>query len=101
MSRSNIAEYSGLTIETVMRTLTCLRHESVTVMLGPSHIMLQDRRQLERLAEAETDQGRRVTQCRLYLLTRGDFVYHAPVQAGRPRSVKSLRCRMDKLCAGI
>ncbi|HET7884552.1 MAG TPA: helix-turn-helix domain-containing protein [Acetobacteraceae bacterium] len=50
MTRSDIADYLGLTIETVSRTLTRLRGEGVIEILSQSELVIEDPVGLERLA---------------------------------------------------
>ncbi len=50
MTRTDIADYLGLTIETVSRTLTRLRAERLIEIPTPSEIMLRDVHALESLA---------------------------------------------------
>ena len=47
MTRQDIADYLGLTIETVSRTLTSLAEEAVIEMPSARHILLRDRAMLE------------------------------------------------------
>ena len=49
MSRQDIADYLGLTIETVSRTLTQLEHESAIALPTSRRIMLRNRSALSRL----------------------------------------------------
>ncbi|MFL6796590.1 MAG: helix-turn-helix domain-containing protein [Xanthobacteraceae bacterium] len=51
MSRQDIADYLGLTIETVSRTLTQLRNESAIVLTTSKHIVLRNRAALRRLTD--------------------------------------------------
>jgi CRP/FNR family transcriptional regulator len=51
MSRQDIADYLGLTIETVSRTLTRLAREGA-IAISPQGISLKDARRIERLAAA-------------------------------------------------
>jgi len=53
MARNDIADYLGLTTETVSRTLTHLKREGVISLSTPSHIVLQDRERLSQLAEGD------------------------------------------------
>jgi CRP/FNR family transcriptional regulator len=53
MRRADIADYLGLTIETVSRTLTKLKREGIIVIPTPTEIRLRDRDQLEELAAGE------------------------------------------------
>ena len=50
MTRADIADYLGLTIETVSRTLTRLRGERLIEMLSQNELMVVDHHGLERLA---------------------------------------------------
>ena len=50
MTRGDIADYLGLTIETVSRTLTVLRKEGLIDAPGPGILVLCDRHALERVA---------------------------------------------------
>ena len=50
MTRGDIADYLGLTIETVSRTLTHLRKEGLIDIPGPGILVVHDRRALENLA---------------------------------------------------
>ena len=52
MSRHDIADYLGLTIETVSRTLTRLKADKIIDMETPSQIGVLRRAELERIAEA-------------------------------------------------
>lgn len=49
MSRQDMADYLGLTIETVSRTLTQLQADGVIALPSTRHIVLKDRAALERL----------------------------------------------------
>jgi CRP/FNR family nitrogen fixation transcriptional regulator len=49
MSRQDIADYLGLTIETVSRTLTLLEHEAAIALPSSRHIVLRNRAALRRL----------------------------------------------------
>ena len=51
MSRQDMADYLGLTIETVSRTLTRLREDGLIRLLSPQQVILQQRTLLEALAE--------------------------------------------------
>ena len=53
MARNDIADYLGLTTETVSRTLTQLKREGVISLSTPSHIVLRDRERLSQLSEGE------------------------------------------------
>ena len=58
MTRSDIADYLGLTIETVSRTLTKLKQDRLIALPTPDRIKIRDRDQLEELAAGESDHGR-------------------------------------------
>jgi CRP/FNR family transcriptional regulator len=51
MSRQDMADYLGLTIETVSRTLTRLRQDGLIALPSPQQVMLQRWSMLEALAE--------------------------------------------------
>lgn len=53
MSRNDIADYLGLTIETVSRTLAKLKRDRLIVLSCSTHIELLDRVRLEELAAGE------------------------------------------------
>ena len=50
MTRSDIADYLGLTIETISRTLTRFRSEGLIEIPGLSEVVILNRRALENLA---------------------------------------------------
>jgi CRP/FNR family transcriptional regulator, anaerobic regulatory protein len=50
MTRSDIADYLGLTIETVSRTMTKLRTDKLIELPGPHDVVLRDLNNLERIA---------------------------------------------------
>lgn len=52
MSRTDIADFLGLTTETVSRTLTRLRKDGLIEILGTEAMLLLDREQLEIIAQA-------------------------------------------------
>lgn len=52
MSRTDIADYLGLTIETVCRTLTKFKHDGLITIPTPQRIELRDRAALATLCEA-------------------------------------------------
>jgi CRP-like cAMP-binding protein len=52
MSRSDIADYLGLTIETVCRNLSSLKRDGVIAIPNPQRIELRDRAALEEAVEA-------------------------------------------------
>jgi CRP/FNR family transcriptional regulator len=51
MGRSDIADYLGLTIETVSRTFTKLRNDGVITLEGNHHVIVNDMDHLEDIAE--------------------------------------------------
>jgi len=51
MGRSDIADYLGLTIETVSRTFTKLRTQGVITLDGKHHVIINDMDALENIAE--------------------------------------------------
>jgi CRP-like cAMP-binding protein len=51
MSRSDIADYLGLTIETVCRTLSAFKREGVIAIPNPHRIELLDRDALAAMTE--------------------------------------------------
>lgn len=53
MSRSDIADFLGLTIETISRTLTRLRKEGVINLPNAHHVVVQRSEQLRNLAERD------------------------------------------------
>lgn len=55
MSRNDIADYLGLTIETVSRTLTKLKQDGLIALPAPTRIEIRDRGKLEEMAAGETD----------------------------------------------
>lgn len=55
MTRSDIADYLGLTIETVSRTLTKLKHDGLIALATSARIEIRDRDRLEELAAGESD----------------------------------------------
>jgi CRP/FNR family transcriptional regulator, anaerobic regulatory protein len=58
MSRTDIADYLGLTIETVCRSIGKLKSEGLIVLNGPHKIVLQKTRSLRELAgEAKADEA--------------------------------------------
>ncbi|MEO6103174.1 MAG: helix-turn-helix domain-containing protein, partial [Pseudoxanthomonas sp.] len=52
MTRADIADYLGLTVETVSRSFTRLRQENLIAARDPQHIELLDAKRLLALAEA-------------------------------------------------
>jgi CRP/FNR family transcriptional regulator len=58
MTRTDIADYLGLTIETVSRTMTRLKAEKLIALPTPAEVVLLDRDRLEALAGGfEADHG--------------------------------------------
>jgi CRP/FNR family transcriptional regulator len=55
MTRSDIADYLGLTIETVSRTLTKLKQSRLIALPTPARVEIRDRDRLEELAAGESD----------------------------------------------
>ena len=55
MTRSDIADYLGLTIKTVSRTLTKLKQDGLIVLLAPNRLKIRDRDLLEELAAGDGD----------------------------------------------
>jgi CRP/FNR family nitrogen fixation transcriptional regulator len=53
MSRTDIADYLGLTVETVCRTLSMFRHERIIALPNPHRIELLDRAALEAISETQ------------------------------------------------
>jgi len=58
MTRADIADYLGLTIETVSRTLSKLRSDGVIEIPCTSSIRLRDRHRLQRLAACDSTRER-------------------------------------------
>lgn len=57
MTRGDMADYLGLTIETVSRTLTRMRQEGYIAIPTPARIEISDRCRLEQLAAGECAPG--------------------------------------------
>lgn len=57
MSRNDIADYLGLTIETVSRTLTQLKREGIIELTTHTKVVIEDRGALEDLAAGGNDSG--------------------------------------------
>jgi CRP/FNR family transcriptional regulator len=55
MTRSDIADYLGLTIETVSRTLTKLKQDGLIVLPAANRVAIRDCDQLEELAAGDSD----------------------------------------------
>jgi CRP-like cAMP-binding protein len=58
MSRSDIGDYLGLTLETVSRTLAALKHEGLIDMAGAHRLVLLDRSALEEIAAGDEPAAR-------------------------------------------
>lgn len=54
MTRADIADFLSLTIETVSRTFTKLRHSGIIELIQSQLVVIRDREALERLAAGET-----------------------------------------------
>jgi CRP-like cAMP-binding protein len=52
MTRADIADYLGLTIETVSRVMTQLRKSGVIALPTPDEARIVDRERLEEIAQA-------------------------------------------------
>jgi CRP/FNR family transcriptional regulator len=57
MSRTDIADYLGLTIETVCRTITKLKSDRLISLMGPHRVVLEKPRALGELAGEDGAQG--------------------------------------------
>lgn len=57
MTRGDIADHLGLTIETVSRTFTRLRQEGLIALPVPTRVRLLDRKGLEKLAAGDSDES--------------------------------------------
>ena len=55
MSRADIADYLGLTIETVSRTFTHLKRDGIIGLPASGHVVLQDAQRLKEIAEGGTN----------------------------------------------
>ena len=55
MGRNDIADYLGLTIETVCRTLTQLKRDGLIELPAHGHVVIRDRHALEDLAAGASD----------------------------------------------
>jgi CRP-like cAMP-binding protein len=53
--RLDIADYLGLTVETISREISKLKHDGLISMNGPHTIVLQHLRGLREIAKAESD----------------------------------------------
>jgi CRP/FNR family nitrogen fixation transcriptional regulator len=53
MSRTDIADYLGLTIETVSRTFSMMKHEGVIALPSAQHVVILDRDALEEMSGDE------------------------------------------------
>jgi CRP/FNR family transcriptional regulator len=54
MTRGDIADYVGLTIETVSRTLTKLRSDGLIDIPNQTDVVIRNRGKLERIADGMT-----------------------------------------------
>jgi CRP/FNR family transcriptional regulator len=52
MSRKDVADYLGLTVETVSRTMSALKRKGIISFSEPEHVQLKQNATLERLAMA-------------------------------------------------
>ena len=59
MSRGDIADYLGLTTETVSRSFTQLREKGFIRYGAAKHVIIQDRQALSALAEGHQNAGPR------------------------------------------
>jgi CRP/FNR family transcriptional regulator len=57
MTRADMADYLGLTIETVSRTITRMRQDGLISIPSAAHIEITDRNRLQILAAGEADCG--------------------------------------------
>jgi CRP/FNR family transcriptional regulator len=57
MGRTDIADYLGLTVETVSRTFSRLKHDGLIALQTPNCIHIRDRERLEELAVGDADTG--------------------------------------------
>ena len=53
MTRGDIADYLGLTVETVSRTMTRLRQDGLITLPTPVRVVIRDREGLESLAAGD------------------------------------------------
>jgi len=53
MSRTDIADYLGLTIETVSRTFSMMKHEGVIALPSAQHVVILDRDALKEMSGDE------------------------------------------------
>ena len=51
MTRNDIADYLGLTTETVSRTLTGVRNQGVIALDGTTLVLVRDRARIEAIAQ--------------------------------------------------
>src|SRR5579859_5487569 len=54
MTRGDIADYLGLTVETVSRTMTRLRQDGLIALPTPARVLVRDREALESLAAGDS-----------------------------------------------
>ncbi len=52
MCRKDVADYLGLTVETVSRTMSALKRKGIISFAEPEHVQLKQNGTLERLAMA-------------------------------------------------
>ena len=57
MSRGDIADYLGLTVETVSRTITRIRKSGSIMVESPHEVEIQDYQMLRNIAGADDDWG--------------------------------------------
>jgi CRP/FNR family transcriptional regulator len=87
MTRSDIADYLGLTIETVSRTLTKLKQDGLIALPTPTTIEIRDRDQLEELAaEASTRTFKQPTSFNWNTVGKGKLI-HSGYRPPRVRAI--------------
>jgi CRP/FNR family transcriptional regulator len=55
MTRTDIADYLGLTMETVSRGISSLKRKGLIALKGPQHVIILDRDGLEELSEGDAE----------------------------------------------